>query len=93
LPAICRFASCIRWKPSDYAKVFKFALETVQSIKAEVGQAAGLTDAQNLKKWSLNLIGLSILAMHCSTAKGYCSTNVKHTNEPKNNHRQRRILG
>ena len=42
-----------RWKPSDYAEVFKFALETVQSIKTEIEQAAGLTDAQNLKKWSV----------------------------------------
>lgn len=42
-----------RWKPSDYAEVFKFALETVQSIKTEVEQATGLTDAQNLKKWSV----------------------------------------
>jgi putative DNA primase/helicase len=42
-----------RWKHSDYAEVFKFALETVQSIKTEVEQAAGLTDAQNLKKWSV----------------------------------------
>jgi len=25
-----------RWKHSDYAEVFKFALETVQSIKTEV---------------------------------------------------------
>ena len=42
-----------RWKHSDYAEVFKFALETVQSIKTEVEQATGLTDAQNLKKWSV----------------------------------------
>ena len=42
-----------RWKPSDYAEVFKFALETVQSIKTEVEQATGLTDAQNLQKWSV----------------------------------------
>ena len=42
-----------RWKPSDYAEVFKFALETVQSIKTEIEHAAGLTDAQNLKKWSV----------------------------------------
>jgi len=42
-----------RWKPSDYAEVFKFALETVQSIKTEVEQATGLTDAQNLHKWSV----------------------------------------
>ena len=42
-----------KWKPSDYAEVFKFALETVQSIKTEIEQAAGLTDAQNLKKWSV----------------------------------------
>ena len=50
-----------RWKPSDYAEVFKFALETVQSIKAEVGQAAGLTDAQNLKKWLLILFHYKLL--------------------------------
>ena len=42
-----------RWKPSDYAEVFKFALKTVQSIKTEIEQATGLTDAQNLKKWSV----------------------------------------
>ncbi|MDA7599016.1 hypothetical protein N8835_03205 [Alphaproteobacteria bacterium] len=42
-----------RWKHSDYAEVFKFALETVQSIKTEVEQATGLTDAQNLQKWSV----------------------------------------
>ena len=42
-----------RWKPSDYAEVFKFALETVQSIKTEVEQATGLTAAQNLQKWSV----------------------------------------
>ena len=42
-----------RWKPSNYAEIFKFALETVQSIKTEVEQAAGLTDAQNLQKWSV----------------------------------------
>jgi len=46
-----------RWKPSNYAEVFKFALETVQSIKTEVEQATGLTDAQNLKKWSVNGFG------------------------------------
>ena len=37
-----------RWKPSDYAEVFKFALETVQSIKTEVEQAEDFLDAQNL---------------------------------------------
>ena len=42
-----------RWKPSDYAEVFNFALKTVQSIKTEIEQAAGLNDAQNLKRWSV----------------------------------------
>ncbi|MDB4147104.1 phage/plasmid primase, P4 family [Alphaproteobacteria bacterium] len=42
-----------RWKPSDYAEVFKFALETVQSIKTEVEEAEGFLDAQTLQKWSL----------------------------------------
>ncbi|MDA8873863.1 phage/plasmid primase, P4 family [Alphaproteobacteria bacterium] len=42
-----------RWKPSDYAEVFKFALETVQSIKTEVEEAEDFLDAQTLQKWSL----------------------------------------
>ena len=42
-----------RWKHSDYAEVFKFALETVQSIKAEVESAEDFLDAQTLQKWSL----------------------------------------
>ncbi|MDA9010220.1 phage/plasmid primase, P4 family [bacterium] len=42
-----------RWKPSDYAEVFKFALETVESIKTEVEEAEDFLDAQTLQKWSL----------------------------------------
>ena len=42
-----------RWKPSDYAEVFKFALETIQSIKAEVEEAEDFLDAQTLQKWAL----------------------------------------
>ena len=42
-----------RWKPSDYAEVFKFALETIQSIKAEVEKAEDFLDAQTLQKWAL----------------------------------------
>ena len=42
-----------RWKPSDYAEVFKFALETVQSIKVEVEEAEDFLNAQTLQKWAL----------------------------------------
>ncbi|MDA9251782.1 phage/plasmid primase, P4 family [Alphaproteobacteria bacterium] len=42
-----------RGKPSDYAEVFKFALETVESIKTEVEEAEDFLDAQTLQKWSL----------------------------------------
>ena len=41
-----------RWKPSGYAGVFKYGVETVKSIPREVESAGSIQEAQKIEKWA-----------------------------------------